>query len=210
MSDWTPDQGGAEGWAAEVACVAYEARDALVLIDPLVAEGDWGEIDALAERHGRPIALVTTCPWHARSSGEAMERYGNSPGIEAWASSVAMADQERMTFKVANLVEEQARVVEGVEALTSDDGNGELTVWIGPIRTVVAADVLIGAEGERTEALRVCPQAWLEGQSTVEQVKEALRPLLERDVEAIVPLHGAPVLSGAAETLRRALGKSDG
>ncbi len=112
------------------------------------------------------------------------------------------------TFKVANLVEEHAPVAEGVEALTTDHGNGELTVWIEPIRTVVAADVLIGAESERTEALRVCPQAWLDGQSTVERVKAALRPLLERDVEAIVPLHGAPVLSGAAETLRRALEKT--
>jgi len=205
MPDWTPDQGGAEGWAPEVACVAYEAKDALVLIDPLVADGDWSEIDSLAERHGGPIALVTTCPWHARSSGVALERYGKSPGIEAWAHSVAMADEKRMTFEVANVVEERARVAESVETFATDTGNGELTVWIEPIRTVVAADVLIGAEAERTQALRVCPEAWLDGATTVGCVKDALRPLLSREVEAIVPLHGAPVLSAASETLRKAL-----
>ena len=69
----------------------------------------------------------------------------------------------------------------------------------------MAADVLIGAEGERTETLRVCPEAWLEEANDVETVKSALRPLLEREIGAIVPLHGAPVLNDAREALRRAL-----
>lgn len=206
VPDWTPEQGGPEGWAQDVACVAYEARDALVLIDPLVADGDWGAIDTLAGRHGGPIALVTTCPWHARSSGEAMQRYGNSPEINGWAHAIALEDEERMSFDVANVVRGRAQIADGVEALTTDPGNGELTVWIEPIRTVVAADVLIGAEAERTDTLRVCPPAWLDGQSTVGQVREALRPLLDRGVQAIVPLHGAPVLTGAGEVLTVALG----
>ncbi len=65
--------------------------------------------------------------------------------------------------------------------IATDTGNGELTVWIEEIGAIVAADVLIGAEGERSETLRVCPEAWLEEANDVETVKAALRPLLERE-----------------------------
>jgi hypothetical protein len=47
--------------------------------------------------------------------------------------------------------------------------------------------------------------AWLEEANDVATVKAALRPLLERELAAIVPLHGAPVLENARESLRRAL-----
>jgi hypothetical protein len=205
VPDWTPDQGGPEGWAQEVACVAWEGETALVLVDPLVPEGDWGEIDALVERHGGPVALVITCPWHVRSGAEAVRRYVNSPGVETWAQSAAIEDQERISFDVTHVVEKSAQVARDVEVIATDTGNGELTVWIDEIGAIVAADVLIGAEGERSEALRVCPATWLEEANDVETVKTALKPLLERDVRAIVPLHGTPVLSGAKETLASAL-----
>ncbi len=82
---------------------------------------------------------------------------------------------------------------------------GEITLYCERIATVIAGDVLIGAEGERTDTLRVCPQSWLDPHNTAENVKFALRPLLERRIDAIVPLHGAPVLDGAREALESAL-----
>ena len=205
VPDWTPDQGGEEGWAQEVACVAWEGEDALVIVDPLVADGDWGEIDSLAERHGGPVALVVTCPWHVRSAGEAIRRYVNSPGIQTWAHAQAMSDTERIGFEVTHVVRDSAHVAPGVEVIATDQGNGELTVWIEQIGAIVAADVLLGAQAERSEPLRVCPAAWLEDANDVETVTRALSPLLEREVRAIVPLHGAPVLSGAKEALTAAL-----
>jgi glyoxylase-like metal-dependent hydrolase (beta-lactamase superfamily II) len=205
VPDWTPDQGGPEGWAQEVACAAWEGEGALVLVDPLVDEGDWSGIDALVERHGEPVAVVVTCPWHVRSAGEAVERYVNSPGVQAWAHDVAVKDTERIGFDVANVVSERAQVITGVEVIATDTGNGELTVWIEEIGAIVAADVLLGAQGERSEPLRVCPEAWLEAANDVETVKSALRPFLEREVAAIVPLHGAAVLENARDALRRAL-----
>jgi hypothetical protein len=205
VADWTPAQGGPEGWEREVACVAWEADDALVMVDPLVGEGDWEAIDALVERHSAPVALVVTCPWHARSAREAVSRYVNSPGIEVWAHSVAVKHPERIGFTVEHVVSERVHVVPGVEAIATDTGNGELTIWIEPIKAIVAADVLIGAEGQRSQALRVCPASWLEEANDVETVKAALRPLLKREIDAIVPLHGAPVLEGAKEALSGAL-----
>ena len=208
VPDWTPDQGGAEGWAQEVACVAWEGEDGLVLIDPLVPDGDWGEIDALAARHRGPIALVVTCPWHVRSAGEAIRRYVNSPGIQVWAHTQAVKDRERIDFEVGHVVSDSAPVAPGVEVIATDQGNGELTVWIEKIGAIVAADVLLGAQAERSEPLRVCPAAWLEEANDVETVTRALEPLLEREIRAIVPLHGAPVLSGAKEALAGALARA--
>jgi hypothetical protein len=203
--DWRPDQGGPEGWEREVACVAWEGEDSLVLIDPLVADSNWGPIDALAKRAGGPVSLIVTCPWHARSGPEAVRRYVNSPGIQVWAHSQASKDTGRIGFSVDHIVDEGSQVIPGVEVIATDTGNGELTAWIGEIGAIVAGDVLIGAQGERTEAVRVCPNAWLEEANDVDTVTAALMPLLERDVRAIVPLHGAPVLSGAKEALRGAL-----
>lgn len=205
VPDWTPDQGGPEGWAQEVACIAWEGDGAVVLVDPLVNGDDWAEIDALVERHGGPVAIVTTCPWHARSAGEAIARYVNSPGVATYAHSTTAADGERIAFEVTHPISGAAELPGGASAITTDAPQGEITLWIESIRAVVAGDVLIGAEGERTEALRVCPQPWLDPLNTVDAVKTALTPLLEREIGAIVPLHGAPVLSGAKEALRTAL-----
>ncbi len=204
MPDWTPDQGGPEGWAQEVACVAWAGEETLVLIDPLVEAGDWAEIDALAGDRST-VAVVTMCPWHARSAGEAALRYVNSHQVSTFAHAVAVEATERITFAIDHPVERDTELPGGVRALVSDAPQGEITLYVGPIRTVVAGDVLIGAEGERATELRVCPQAWLAGLNTVDSVKAALRPLLEREIDAIVPLHGAPVLSGAKEALEAAL-----
>lgn len=206
VSDWTPDQGGAEGWGQEVGCVAYESEGALVVVDPLVESEDWASLDALVSRHGGPVAVVTTCPWHARSSGKTKRRYVNSHGAETYAHAHAVADRKRLDFEVDHVIEHgPAELPGGVEAIPTDIGNGEITLWIQAIRTIVAADVLIGAEGERTETLRVCPAAWLEPNSDVASVKAALEPFLERDVRAVVPLHGEPILAGASEALKSAL-----
>jgi hypothetical protein len=203
--EWTPQQGGADGWQAEVGCVAWEGEDALVLVDPLVSDGDWGVLDGVVERHGGPVALVTTCPWHARSGAEVVRRYVNSPGVSSCAHETAAADRGRITWSVDVRVSGEGSLPGGIQAISTDEQQGEITLWIESIRTVVAGDVLLGAEGERSEALRVCPQAWLEPKNTADAVKERLRRLLERQIDAVVPLHGAPVLNGAKQALERAL-----
>lgn len=63
-----------------------------------------GEIDVLVERHGYPVAIVTTCPWHARSAGDARRRYVNSPGATTHAHLNAVADRKRIGFEVTHPV----------------------------------------------------------------------------------------------------------
>jgi hypothetical protein len=74
--DWEPDAEpeSPADWPQEVGCVAYRAPGALVLIDPLVTDG-WEAIDELVAEHARPVHILTTIEWHARSSDEAMARY---------------------------------------------------------------------------------------------------------------------------------------
>ena len=71
--DWTPDQGGADGWEPEVASYYCEAGGDILLIDPIVpavgSERDrfWEALDRDAARIGAP-QVVLTGAWHARSA----------------------------------------------------------------------------------------------------------------------------------------------
>jgi len=62
-------------WPRDVGCVAYEAAESLVLIDPLVTEGDYEPLDELARSRER-VAILTTLRWHRRSRDELAQRYG--------------------------------------------------------------------------------------------------------------------------------------
>jgi hypothetical protein len=77
--DWEPpkEEDSPADWGRDVGCVAYDAGDALVLIDPLIVDGDHSELDELAE--SKPsVAVLTTIRWHGRSGKELAERYDAS------------------------------------------------------------------------------------------------------------------------------------
>src|SRR4051794_2396059 len=62
-----------DDWPQDVGCVAYEAPAQLVLVDPLV--DDWSGLDALVERHGKPVVVLTTMRFLSRSRDEVVARY---------------------------------------------------------------------------------------------------------------------------------------
>src|ERR687887_2327574 len=78
--EWTPEQGGPEGWEQEVGCVYYESPDAVVLVDPLVPPEDeerfWRALDRDVERARKPVRILLTVPWHGRSAEAVAARYG--------------------------------------------------------------------------------------------------------------------------------------
>ena len=65
--EWTPEQGGPEGWERDVGCVYYEAPEAVVLFDPLVPPEDeerfWRALDRDVERVGKPVCVLATVRW---------------------------------------------------------------------------------------------------------------------------------------------------
>ena len=89
--DWEPrkQEDDPADWEPDVGCVAYEAGDALVLIDPLVADDDFSALDRLAGSRST-VAVLTTLPFHRRSGEELAERYGASRSAPEGVDAIAI------------------------------------------------------------------------------------------------------------------------
>jgi hypothetical protein len=61
-------------WARDVGSVAYETTANLVLIDPLIANGNFAPLDEVAEKC-TGVAILTTLEFHRRSRDELVQRY---------------------------------------------------------------------------------------------------------------------------------------
>jgi hypothetical protein len=165
-------------WERDVGCVAYEARDALVLIDPLVVDGDYGSLDelALSKPH---VAILTTLQWHRRSRDELAKRYDGSTSRA------------------------KSALPEGVESIPVP-GAGETMFWIAEHGALVPGDRILG---DRPPGLRLCPQSWLRYLKgfTRDDLGQALRPLLDLPIEMVLVSHGEPVVREGRRELERAL-----
>jgi hypothetical protein len=173
-----PEPDSPADWPEQVGCVAYEAADALVLIDPLVPEELWPALDHLAE--GRRVAVLTTIGFHRRSRDAVVQRYG------------ASTSRAKKTLP------------HGVETIPIPRA-GEAMVWIPERAALVPGDrILGGGDG----GLRVCPESWLRylpSGITGAELREALRPLLQLPIELILVSHGEPVLERGRVALEQAL-----
>jgi hypothetical protein len=67
-------------WPREVGCVAYDSGDTLVLIDPLVVDGEFSGLDALAEDK-QEVAVLVTVEFHERSRDDVKRRYDASTAV---------------------------------------------------------------------------------------------------------------------------------
>jgi hypothetical protein len=115
--DWTPADGGPEGWEREVRSYAYDAGETVVLIDPQSVP------EALAPvLEGRHVAVVLTCPWHRRTTDELVERFG------------------------ASVHEPRADLPRGVEGRPGSYDE-ENVLWITAHGALVAGDALLGGDG---------------------------------------------------------------
>lgn len=85
---------------SEVGCVYAETDEATVLIDPLVpADQDDRErffeaLDRDVERLERPVAILLTCSWHARSAAELRGRYATTDDRPQDVEERQVADDE--------------------------------------------------------------------------------------------------------------------
>jgi hypothetical protein len=178
-----PQPGSAADWGPDVGSVAYAARDALVLVDPLVPadRSDLGrELDEVVRSHSRPVVILTTLQFHRRSREELAARYGAS------------------TSRAKKILPE------GVETIQIR-GAGETMVWLPERGALIPGDRLLGDD---RGGLRLCPQSWLRylpSKMSQAQLRKALQPLLELPVEMVLVSHGEPVLSGGREALVQAL-----
>ena len=178
---WNPggEPGGVDDWPEDVGSVAYLAPRTLVLVDPLIPDprGDFmDELDALVERHGKPVSLLQTVRFHSRSIDELERRYAG------------------------RAAEEPGPGVEPVPIA----GAGETMVWLAEPRALVPGDRLLG-DGEGGLRMSPdswmrylnLDQAGLAA---------ALRPVLDLPIEAVVVSHGEPVLTDGHAAVVAAIG----
>jgi hypothetical protein len=161
--------------------VAYAAPDALLLIDPLVADDLWEPLDYVRRGHGRPVVVYTTIRFHRRSRDDVQRRFS------------------------ARAVRRGADLPTGVEAIRIPRA-GETMIGLSEPRALVPGDRLLGDD---VGGLRLCPPGWLsylEPGLTPDELREALREqLLHLPVELVLVSHGQPVLESGRAAIERAL-----
>jgi hypothetical protein len=164
-------------WPEEVASVAYDAGETLVLVDPLVPEDGWAELDRLTR--DRRVRVLTTISWHRRSRAQVVERYG------------AVASNARATLPA------------GVE-LIPIDGARERMVWLPEHGALIPGDRLLG-DGDPLRMCPESWLRYIDGYSSA-TLRSALREqLLDLPVQMVLPSHGDAVLHDARAALERAL-----
>jgi len=193
---WT---GWHEEWKQDVGCVYLETGDGVCLFDPLVPPEDadrfWEALDRDVERAGGRVDVLITVFWHTRHAREVLGRYG----ARLWAPSRARAAVARRAGEVTHPFRPGDELPGGVVALPTGRGT-EAAYVVRAHRALVVGDVILGAEGG---GLRLCPESWLPDGVGHDRVREALRPVLDHDIERVLVSHGEPVLEGGGDALRR-------
>jgi glyoxylase-like metal-dependent hydrolase (beta-lactamase superfamily II) len=185
-----------EEWKKEVASVAVERDDELVLIDPLLVGDQWQTLgDSLDGR--RPHVLLTI-HWHARSAAEVAERLS---AARIWAHSRNRAAVARRA-PVSDVFRVGGELPGGLSAIEARP-RSEVLFWEPRTKALIVGDALLG-DGEKGDGLHTCPASWLPEPSTLDDLRASLRPAADLPVELILPSHGSPVLSDAPQELTRA------
>jgi glyoxylase-like metal-dependent hydrolase (beta-lactamase superfamily II) len=157
-------------WGKDVEAFAVDTADGLVFVDP---------IDPPAEL-GTPAHVLITVFFHARSAG--------SLGARVWAPLSQVRRLKNRGVVVTDPFEIGGELPGGFQAFETGR-SGEILYWLPEARSLFVGDVLLGSP------LRLCPKSWLDRGMTQDDLRAALRPLLELPIEQIYVGHGEPVLS---------------
>jgi hypothetical protein len=195
--EWKPANRGKDGlgWDEIVSSYALVADDAFVLIDPQVPtdEADaaplWDALDGDVEAHGPP-AIVISVDYHVRSAEDIAGRYD---GSSIWAP----ADSRKSKLDRTRSYATGDELPGGIRVL--DVGMpGERALYLASHKAVAFGDAVL-------DGVRLLPESWLEKGMTRQDVADALRPLLDEDIELVLLTHGGPVSDRPREQLERAL-----
>ena len=176
-------------WEEEVGSLAVETSDGLVLIDP---------IDPPSEVAAADHVLVTVY-WHGRSTGALDVK-------RVWSSARSERPLKTRGIEVTDPFRAGDELPGDIRAFQTAR-SAEVVYWLPDHRAVAVGDVLLGAGAKprpTSDPLRLCPERWL-GQSTHDDLRRSLRPLLDLPVERVLVSHGVPILSGGKRALAAAL-----
>lgn len=196
--EWHPGDFG-----AEVIGFAADAGEATLLIDPLLAGDDdpaWELIEAEAARTGRAAVLITL-PYHVRSAEEIRDRLDAKVTIHGHRACTKRMESTR-GFSEIVIGEE---LPGGATAhRIGKPRRFETPIHLPSHAALVFGDAVVGVEN----GLRVWSMEPVDDKQRrfyAERFNPTLEPLLELDLERVLPTHGPPILSGGREALAEAL-----
>jgi hypothetical protein len=167
-------------WKHDVASLALETSDGLVLIDPLEPPRELRRADH----------VVITVYWHGRSTKDVDAKH-------VWASTRSAQPLRNRGIEVTDVFRAGDELPAGIRAFQTARA-AEVVYWLPEQRALAIGDVLLGSP------LRLCPVSWL-GKQTHDDLRESLRPVLELPVEHVLVSHGEPVLCGGRTALSEVL-----
>jgi glyoxylase-like metal-dependent hydrolase (beta-lactamase superfamily II) len=176
-------------WREEVASLAVDTDDGLVLVDPIDPP----------RGVARPDHVLLTVFWHGRSAGTL-----GTPQI--WASKRGVRRLGNRGVEVTDAIENGDSLPGGIRAFATAR-DSELVFWLPKQKAVVVGDVLLGAGAKphaTDDPLRLCPERWLD-KATHADLRRSLRPLLDLPVQRVLVSHGEPVLRGGKRALTAVL-----
>jgi glyoxylase-like metal-dependent hydrolase (beta-lactamase superfamily II) len=124
--EFDPLEGDLDESYSDVASVLFHGPDTLVLIDPLVPDNLWPELDSEVKQSGKPVVVLTTIFFHERDRDAVARRYGARLGGEV--AGVRAFSAERGD-EVAYWLEQPRAVVFGDAILGDQAGGLRLTPW---------------------------------------------------------------------------------
>jgi glyoxylase-like metal-dependent hydrolase (beta-lactamase superfamily II) len=192
--DWTPkDAEDGRGWEQLVSSYAVVEGDTLLLFDPLVPADEeerfWRALDRDVEGHGPPSILLTVF-WHARSAQAIVDRY---EGASVWVHDPATEWTEKRV-QHTNTFTPGAPLPAGVEAIPMQRVE-EIAYWLPQQRAAAFGDTVLG-HGDRAD---LCPEGWLRPEDSMDEVRAAVRGVLDRRPRRLLLTHGGPYEPGALE-----------
>jgi glyoxylase-like metal-dependent hydrolase (beta-lactamase superfamily II) len=158
-------------WKKEVASFAVEAGDELVLIDPLLLDDQWEQLEEAAT--GRRLHVLLTIHWHARSAADVAARF---EGCRVWAHSRNRVAVARRT-PVTDVFRSSDKLPAGLVALEARP-RSEVLFWEPRSRALIVGDALLG-DGERGRGLHTCPASWLPQPNSLDDLRRSLQPALD-------------------------------
>lgn len=183
--EWVPN----DGWDQLVTSYALDDGEQLVVIDPLAPPP---ELDELASK--RRTAIVLTCQWHRRDAEQLAERLGTP----LYAPEQNPDDDDEPVDGIRYAPGDSLPM--GIEALRGLDQT-DIVLYSQQHEAVIAGDTLI----DRGEGL-ILPEDWAEKRpGGREPIRASLEPLLEREVDVVLPTHGLPA---DRDALARALAQA--
>jgi hypothetical protein len=188
--EWHPGK-----WGAEVVSFAVAEPARTLLVDPLVPDDLWDELDGVVSG---VVEILITIPYHVRSSSAASARYG---GARVWGHP-ACAKRLEDASVFCELRPDSGPG--GVSAYTiGKPRRHEMPLRIASQRALVFGDAVVGT----ADGLRVWEQTdggarrerWY-----AERFLPTLEPLALLDIERVLVTHGPSVTHNGRRALRDA------